>query len=147
MESVTTNGNAELLNFVFQNSEMGMNTTKQLIGIAHDADLMKQLSRQTREYERFNQKAKKMLNEHGFDEQGITRMDKAKTYMAINMQTLADKSASHISEMLILGSNMGIVDAVKNLKKYKDAEPGVKCLMEDLRKMEEDNVHGLLEFV
>lgn len=147
MESVYGNGNAELLNFVYQNSQMGVNTTRQLLGIANDVDLMKHLVRESREYEKFNDKARNLLNEKGFDEQGICALDKVKTYLMVNLQTLTDKSASHISEMLILGSNMGIVDAVKNLRKYNEAEPKIKCLMEDLRKMEEDNVQLLLEFV
>ena len=37
----------------------------------------------------------------------------------INIQTLTDKSASHISEMLIIGSNMGIINALNLLKNIK----------------------------
>ena len=65
----------------------------------------------------------------------------------INLQTLTDKSASHIAEMLIIGSNMGIINAVKNLKKYKNAEPSIIDLMNRLLKFEEDNVQQLKEFL
>jgi hypothetical protein len=74
-------------------------------------------------------------------------LDKIKTYLMINMQTMTDKTPSHISEMLIIGSNMGIIDAIKNLKKYKDAEPSIVKLMEKLLKFEEDNVQQLKQFL
>lgn len=74
-------------------------------------------------------------------------MDKIKTYLMINMQTITDKTPSHISEMLIIGSNMGIIDAIKKLKKYKDAEQDIIKLMEKLLKFEEDNVQQLKQFL
>lgn len=50
-------------------------------------------------------------------------------YLMINMQTITDKTPWHISEMLIIGSNKGIIDAIKKLKKYKDAEQDIIGLM------------------
>jgi hypothetical protein len=49
--------------------------------------------------------------------------------------------------MLIIGSNMGIINAVKKLKKYKDAEPDIINLMERLLKFEENNVQQLKAFL
>jgi len=58
----------------------------------------------------------------------------------IDMQTLVDKSTSHIAEMLIIGSNMGVIDAIKNIRKYKLADPGIINLMEKLKAFEESNI-------
>lgn len=141
------NGNAELLNFVYQNSQMGVGTIKQLIGIVEDEEFKKHLESQFKEYKEIHQSAQKSLNENGYDEKGISKLDKIKTYLMINMQTLTDKTPSHISEMLIIGSNMGVINAVKNLKKYKGAESGIVSLMERLLKFEENNIQQLKEFL
>lgn len=141
------NGNAELLNFVYQNSQMGVNTISQLIDIAEDSNFKKHLESQYKEYREINDAARKALNKNGFDEKGISTLDKIKTYSMINMQTLTDKTPSHISEMLIIGSNMGIIDAVKNIKKYKDAESNILNLMKRLLKFEENNIQELKEFL
>lgn len=141
------NGNAELLNFVYQNSQMGVKTIKQLIGIVKDEEFKKQLEFQYNGYKEIHKAAKEMLNKNGFDEKGIGAFDKIKTYLMINMQTLTDKTASHISEMLIIGSNMGVINAVKNIKKYQDAEPDIVSLMERLLKFEEDNIQKLKAFL
>jgi hypothetical protein len=55
----------------------------------------------------------------------------------ITMQTMTNKTASHISEMLIIGSNMGIIDA----------EPSIVNLMEKLLRFEENNVQQLKQFL
>lgn len=141
------NKNAELLNFIYQNSQMGVDTIKQLIDLVEDENFKRQLKSQFNEYEEIHLAARKSLNENGYDEKGIGAFDKIKTYFMINLQTLTDKTPSHISEMLIIGSNMGIINAVKNLKKYKDAEAEILKLMKRLLKFEEDNVQQLKEFL
>ncbi|NCA91729.1 hypothetical protein EOM82_00535 [bacterium] len=141
------NENAELLNFVYQNSQMGVDTINQLIGITEDAEFKKHLESQFDEYREIHRTAQKRLNENGYDEKGIGALDKIKTYLMINMQTLNDKSSSHISEMLMIGSNMGVINAVKNLKKYQCAEPGSLNLMKRLLTFEEDNIQQLKEFL
>ena len=141
------NGNAELLNFIYQNSQMGVDTINQLIGIVEDEKFKKHLIFQFNGYKEIHQAAQKALNENGYDEKGIGTLDKIKTYLMINIQTLIDKTTSHISEMLIIGSNMGVINAVKNLKKYDDAEAGIINLMKRLLKFEEDNIQKLKEFL
>lgn len=142
------NGNAELLNFIYQNSEMGVITINQLLGIAEDESFKKHMESQLNEYRKMHDAAKDLLNSHGYDEKGINAFDKIKTYMMVNMQTLKDKTSSHISEMLIIGSNMGVIDAVKNIKKYQEeTEQEIVDLMKKLLKFEENNVQQLKEFL
>lgn len=144
---LSMNENAELLNFIYQNSQMGVETIQQLMGIVRDEKFKKQLESQFKEYEEIHSTARKMLNEKGYDEKGISAMEKIRTYLMLNMQTMTDKSSSHIAEMLIIGSNMGIINAVKNLKKYKGVEAKIRSLMERLLIFEENNVQRLKEFL
>lgn len=141
------NANAEMLNFIYQNSQMGVRTIEQLLDIAEDEEFKKHLKAQYDEHQAIHNEAGLLLNKHGYDEKGINAFEKLRTYLMINMQTLTDKSSSHIAEMLIIGSNMGIIDAVKNLKKYKGVEKEVTDLMERLLKFEENNVQQLKKFL
>ena len=141
------NQNAELLNFIYQNSQMGVDTINQLIDIVEDENFKKQLRSQLNEYKEIHSAAKKALNENGYDEKGIGTLEKIRTYLMINMQTVTDKTSSHISEMLLIGSNIGVINAVKNLKKYKNSESDVYKLMERLLKFEENNIQQLKEFL
>ena len=137
---------AEMLNFIYQNSQMGVETLNQLIPMIDNEAFKKRLEAQLKEYEQIHEEAKKLLNRHGYDEKGIGALEKIMAYLMIDMKTLMDKSSSHIAEMLIQGSNMGIIDAVKRINQYeKEAEKEVTALMKRLLKSEENNVERLKE--
>lgn len=141
------NGNAELLNFIYQNSQMGVESLEKLISISEDSKFNKCLESQLNGYKLINNKAMKKLNENGYDEKGIGTFTKIQSYIMINLQTMMDKTPSHLAEMLIIGSNMGVIDAIKNIRKYSGAESGILNLMEDLKKFEENNIEVLKEFL
>ncbi len=141
------NGNAELLNFVYQNSQMGVETIGQLLDISEDESFKKELNSQFDEYKSIHVRAKEMLNENGYDEKGISTLDKIKTYIMINLQTLTDKSTHHIAEMMMIGSNMGVIDAIKNINRYKHAEENIVNLMKRLLTFEENNIQTLKAYL
>ncbi len=141
------NGNAELLNFIYQNSQMGVETIDQLIDIVEDESFKIHLQSELDEYRDINTTAKELLNTNGYHEKGINALDKMKAYLMINMQTMRDKSTSHIAEMLITGSNMGVVDAIRNIDQYQDAEKDILDLMKKLLKFEENNIKQLKNFI
>lgn len=137
---------AEMLNFIYQNSQMGVETLNQLIPMIDNEAFKKRIEAQLREYEQIHEEAKKLLNRHGYDEKGIGALEKIMAYLMIDMKTLMNKSSSHIAEMLIQGSNMGIIDAVRRINQYeKEAEKEVTALMKRLLKFEENNVERLKE--
>lgn len=140
-------GNTELLNYIYQNSQMGVETLNQLIEIVEDNDFNKHLCSQLNEYTSLNKTALEKLKELGHEEKGIGSMAKISTYMSISMQTLIDKSPCHISEMLIQGSTMGIIDATKNIQKYNDADKEILQLADRLLKTEQNNIEQLKLFL
>ncbi len=141
------NGNVELLNYIFQNSQMGLDTINQLLEIVKDDAFSKCLQTQIVEYRSINNTAKDHLHQNGYEEKSIGKLAKISTYMSINMQTLTDKSPSHIAEMLILGSTMGIIQATRNIKKYSGADKTALDLMNQLLKFEQDNVEQLKQYL
>lgn len=140
-------GNAELLNFIYQNSQMGVDTLDQLVDITEDENFRTHLQSELKEYWEMNEEARTLLNSNGYDEKGISTLDKIKAYLMINMQTMRDKSTSHIAQMLIIGSNMGVIDAIRNIRKYQEAEKDILALMKRLLKFEENNIKQLKEFL
>lgn len=109
------NDNVKLLNFIYQNSQMGVETIEQLEKIVEDKDFKRYLKEKYEGYCKIHKDAKEKLNSHGYDERGIGSFEKIRTYLMINMQTLTDKSTSHIAEMMMIGSTMGIINAIRNI--------------------------------
>lgn len=142
------NANVEFLNYIYQNSQMGVDTLTQLSEYVKDEALQTQLEKQLDGYREFHKRAKEMLNKNGYDEKGLGTFEKMRTYLMVNWQTMSDDSVSHIAEMLIQGSNMGITEAVKKLNQYEKAvEKEIKNLMKELLNFEEENVEKLKMFL
>ncbi len=142
------NADAELLNFIFQNSQMGVESLGKILPEVKEGRFKEQLTAQNNEYQRIHRLAKEHLNKHGFDEKGIGQMQKLMTYMMIDMRLIMDSSQSNIAQMLMKGSNMGIIDAQKNINQYeKEASSDVVDLMRHLLRFEEENVERLKEYL
>ena len=140
-------GTTELLNYVYNNTQMGVNTIKQLLDIVEDEDFKVHLESQYKEYKEINEIAEQKLHEMGKEGEGIGSFNEMSAYLMINMKTLMDKSATHIAEMLISGSTKGIVQATRNLKKYSGEEASAVDLMQRLLKTEENNFQQLKKFL
>jgi len=127
---------------------MGIRTISQLLDIAEDKEFKNHLNSHLDGYREIHQEAKRLLNKNGYDEKGIGAFEKIRTYLMINLETLTNKTTSHIAEMLILGSNMGIIDAIRNIKKYQgEAEKDIIDLMKRLLDFEEKNIKALKMFI
>lgn len=137
------NKNAELLNFVYQNSGMGIITANQILGAIENRRLRRQIKEQQKGYLRFNKDAKSLLKKNGYMARGVSPLQKLSSGLMIKMKTYKDSSPSHIAEIMILGSNMGIIDANRRLNHYKGADRDVRCLMRRLLEFEENNVQRL----
>ena len=114
------NENAELLNYVYQNSQMGVESIDRILDLTEDESFREVLKEQQKDYMRFHEKAREKLHENGFDEKGLNSFEKMRTYLMINMQTLTDQSVSHIAKMMIQGSSMGITEALQKLHQYEN---------------------------
>lgn len=141
------NGNAELLNFIYQNSQMGVDTLRQIIDKAQPGELRELLQKQYNEYDSIHMEAKKLLTAQGLDEKGLSKLEELKTYMAINMQTMNDRSDSHLAEMLVIGGTMGIIESIQKQRRYRNAEQDILHLMKRLQKFEEMNTESLKKFL
>ncbi len=139
--------NAELLNYVYQNAQMGVDTITQLTEIVQDRPFLEQLRAQLSEYQAIYNEAIAQLDQMQQREKGISNMQKITVYLNISLQTLTDKTPSHIAEMMMQGSSMGIIDATKRLKQYQDADPKALQLGQRLLKTEQNNFETLKQYL
>lgn len=141
------NENVEVLNFIYQNSEMGTNTLAELIDIAGDVPFEQVLLKELEGYKAINKEAIDLLEKEEHEPKGIKKLDQIKTYIMIKATTLNNQSASHLAEMLIQGSTMGTVDMCKKLNSYQNLKDEIRALGEYLLKFEEGNIEELKEYL
>ncbi|WDC83510.1 hypothetical protein PL321_12450 [Caloramator sp. mosi_1] len=65
----------------------------------------------------------------------------------INLKTLRDKSSSHMAEMLIQGSTMGIIDMTKKIKEYQGVEKETLDLANGLLQFEQKSLDEYKELL
>ena len=74
-------------------------------------------------------------------------MNKMMTWYGIQMRTMDDKSNSKISELLMQGTNMGIIEGRRLLNQNPNMNPKIKTLLSDFVKMQEDSVETLKNYL
>lgn len=141
------NKNNELLNYIHQNCEMGKDTINQLLNITKDETFIEELRRELEEYSRIFDSCNNLIKNTNKEPKDISNIAKISAYISINIKTLMNKASSHIAEMMIQGSTMGIIDITKRLKDYDPKNDEIVKLGNELLKVEQNNVESLKRFL
>jgi transcription elongation GreA/GreB family factor len=140
MGGICMDKNIELLNYIHQNAQMGIETIKQLLKETKDENMKNVLQKHLNEYQKFYDMADNKLKSKNIEPKELNLLSKAFTDLMINLKTLRDKSPSHMAEMLIQGSTMGIVDMTKKIKEYQGVEKETLDIANGLLQFEQKSV-------
>ncbi len=140
--------NVELLNYISKNTEMGKSSIKQLLEVVKHPEFRETIESQYREYDEIYDLAHQALETRHEEAKNVNPMAKISSYIMININNLTDGSESSMAEMMLKGSNSGIIEITKHLNDLGDqVEPDVKQLAERLLKFEKRNVEELKKFL
>ncbi len=115
-------GDTNLLNFIYQNVQMGKTTIPQLIASCQDATFRDALQSQLDEYETISSEATRLLERRGESPDGVNPMAKMSSYVMTEMKTMRDSSVSHMAEMMIQGNTMGETTLLRHLRSHTNAD-------------------------
>ena len=136
------NDNVALLQYISQNTEMGKSSIQQLIEVVKHEEFRRVIESQYREYDEMYDLAHKAK-----EAKSVGPMAKISSYIMINVNAIADGSVSSMAEMMMKGSNKGIIEITKHLNDIKEADPDVRRLAERLLKFEQNNVEQLKAYL
>ena len=74
-------------------------------------------------------------------------MNKIMTWWGVQMKAMNDKSNSNLSEMLMNGTNMGIIEGRRLLNQNQNINEEIHTLLGDFVKMQEDSVETLKQYL
>ena len=97
----------ELLQYVHETAEMGIEGLNSLDGQVRDDSLRRVLSQQGAEYRQIADQAERLLRSLGEEPRDPGLLAKVSAEVMSTFKTLADPSASNIAEMVIQGNTMG----------------------------------------
>ena len=139
--------NREFLNFIYQNAEMGITTLPRLLEAVTEDSLRGHLREQLRDYTEIAQQAERLMAEQGGSVKEVGTVQKMGAEMMTAMQTMKDDSPSHVAELLIKGSNTGIIEIQRHLNQYTQADPRIIGLAERLERVEQRNLDSLKPYL
>lgn len=136
-----------ILNEVNKGIKMGMDSISTISEKVQSQDLKNDLEFQYNKYNEILNQVNNELSKFGEFPKELNPMQKAMGWMAIEWNTMNDKSDSKISEMMLQGTNMGIIEGVKLLNNNPDAPKQTKNILNEFIKFQENTVEQLKKYL
>lgn len=143
MSSVETmTKTAELSGLIYKDMKMGADSIINLLPKVEDEKIKTRMTEQLDGYEKFAKQARRILETEGVapKEEGI--MAKMGAKMGMSMKTMVDSTSSHIAELLMEGSVMGISELTRALRNFENTDCSEETLRmcRDIITFENDNL-------
>ena len=137
----------EILKEISKDSKMGMDSINMVGEKVQDEKFQKLLDEQHNEYQNIFDRTQEILKQHGETIEDVPTMQKMMGWMGIQMNTMADKSNSQLSELLIQGNDMGIIKGHKLLNGSNFTTPEIENLLSDFVRLQEKNIDDLKKWL
>lgn len=136
-----------VLNEINKGIKMGMDSISTISEKVEDNNFKNDLLFQYDKYNEILNRVNSELKNYDDFPKELPPMQKTMGYIDIQLSTLNDKSNSHIAEMLIKGTNMGIIEGVKLKNRNPDIDPNISSILDDFIKFQENNVEKLQQYL
>lgn len=144
------NENLELMEYLYQNSEMGVHTLTTLLKELNDKEnkIKKLIEEQLKEYEKFQKESEKIIKKHKLEPKETSIMDKMGSNMGIKKEVKCDNSDASIAHMVIEGVTMGLVEIESKIKNYKaEVDNDILKLAEEYKSALDKQIKDLKEYL
>ena len=145
------NNNLNVLDEVNKGATMGMDAIKCISDKTSDSDLKHTLDIEYNKYEKISTRVNDLYSQYTIKKEPheTNKMEKMMTWYGNQMNTMGDKSNSKISELLMQGTNMGIIEGRRllNQNQNDNINEEVKQLLNDFVTMQEDSVETLKKYL
>ena len=139
--------NVEILNKIHKGIVMGMESISVIEPKVGDRNFRDDLNYQYNEYGKILDKINSTAETSNIQLEDTTTGEKVMGWATLQMNTIMDKSNSQISEILIRGNTMGIIEGRKLLNQNPDATQEVKNIINEFVKIQENNIEKLKTYL
>lgn len=139
--------NTYVLNEIHKGLVMGMESISVVSSKVGDQAFKKVLEQHYNQYGSLLNRINQDLECSGIKPEDTPAAEKVMGWTSIQFNTIADKSNSHIADMLITGTTMGIIKGRKLLNKNPSLKKETKQTLNDFIKEQEHQVEKLKEWL
>ena len=145
------NNNLNILDEVNKGATMGMHAIKMVGDKTQNADLKATLKTEYEKYNKISERIHELYSQITTEKKPheTNKMEKMMTWYGIQMKTITDDTPSKLSELLMQGTNMGIIEGRRLLNENQNTriDESVKNILNDFVSMQEDSVETLKKFL
>ena len=139
--------NIKAINDVYKNAHIALQSISDLLPAVDGDGIRNELKDQYDGYEKAIGEISTFMAEQGLEPKDINPFKKAMMWSGIKMNTMFDNSRTHVAEIMIKGTVMGITEltAMKNESENLDDE--VLKFLDDLLALEEEYEQRLKKYL
>lgn len=142
------NQNLNILDEVNKGATMGMDAITYVSEKVQDDEFKQVLDTEYNKYEKISNRVNDLYDNYSNKKPHETNaMNKAMTWYGIQMKTMTDDTTSKLSELLMKGTNMGIIEGRRLLNQNDNVNDNVKNILNDFVVMQEDSVETLKKYL
>ncbi len=141
--------NINVLDELNKGACMGMDAIQFVLSKVQEEDFKKLLEKQYQKYEEISESINEIYPEYVDNDKEpheTNPVTKAMTWYGIQMKTVTDHSTSKLAELLLQGTNMGIIEGRKLLN-HKDTDQRIEAIAKKYVSMQENSVEELKKYL
>ncbi|MBE5738466.1 MAG: hypothetical protein E7354_01885 [Clostridiales bacterium] len=137
----------QLLDEAYKTVRMGSYAIDCIIDKIEDKDLEDLIRKQNTYYLESTKSLESISKEYKHHLTDINPMLKGTSFASINMKTMFNKDSSHLAQMLIDGTTMGITTIIKHRNENNSLDKNLLGIVDKIISYLEDFVESLKEFL
>ena len=143
------NQNLNVLDEINKGATMGMDAINFVLDKVEDSSFRKVLDGEYNKYRDISNRVNDVYSNYNTEKEPheTNAMTKMMTWYGVQMKTMNDHSNSKLSELLIQGTNMGIIEGRKLLNNNENLPKDIDTILNDFVVMQEDSVETLKKYL
>ena len=143
------NQNLNVLDEVNKGATMGMDAINFVLDKVEDSSFRKVLDGEYNKYRDISNRVNDVYSNYNTEKEPheTNAMTKMMTWYGVQMKTMNDHSNSKLSELLMQGTNMGIIEGRKLLNNNENLPKDIDTILNDFVVMQEDSVETLKKYL
>ena len=137
-----------ILDEINKGATMGMDAISFVSEKASDENFKQVLNTEYNKYKKISIRVNNLYDNYSSKKPHETNaMNKMMTWYGIQMKTMTDNTTSKLSELLMQGTNMGIIEGRRLINQNPDINNDVSNILNDFVVMQEDSVETLKKYL
>ena len=139
MGKISKEAKENYANAIYQNAMVGVQSIRDIIDKVESNDLRQELNREEELFNEVAEDVKIFAKRSKIEVKENNLFEKTRLWASINMSTMFDKSTRHITELMLLGTVMGLITCYKDKCDHEGVSNELDEILLKLEKIEDEN--------